>query len=370
MAVREQRRTPPDRSRYGSVGVTSHTVPQELIVAAGHFPLLLCFTETSDSPDAPHATYMEDAFDAHTRSVFDYLVSGQGSSLKAVVVPRTSEREHKLFLYLKEVQRQKKDARIPPVYLFNLLHTRTPESRDYSRDRVMELKRWVESIAGVPIDDDTLRDSIRASNAARAAARRLQALREGPDARLPGSDATALLRARYGCGADEFVRLANRRAEEFGQRPPLKGPRILIKGSPLMHSTLHQAIESHGAVVFAEDDAWGARSATPDISTDMDPMNAIADHYYLHETSPRVLPLAEADQWFYDKAGAADGVVFYLPPEDDTLGWDYPRHCRHLDERNIRHTLVRADAARLDDETRHRLGVFLKTLPQRQARHG
>jgi hypothetical protein len=41
----------------------------------------------------------------------------------------------------------------------------------------------------------------------------------------------------------------------------------------------------------------------------------------------------------------ADGIVFYLPPDDDVLGWDFPRHRDYLDQLGIPHLLLRVDAA-------------------------
>jgi hypothetical protein len=38
-------------------------------------------------------------------------------------------------------------------------------------------------------------------------------------------------------------------------------------------------------------------------------------------------------------------VVFYLPPEDDVVGWDYPRLRETLDQRGIPNLLVREDAS-------------------------
>ena len=85
------------------VGVTSNTVPWELLRAAGFHPVLL-------SPRRTHTPladrYMEDVFSARIKAVFDFLISPDAASLSAVVIPRTSEQEHKLYLYLREVVRQ------------------------------------------------------------------------------------------------------------------------------------------------------------------------------------------------------------------------------------------------------------------------
>src|SRR5579863_9619804 len=109
------------------VGITSNTVPWELLRAAGLRPFLL-------SPHREHTPladrYMEDVFSARMKATFDFLISAEGRLLSAVVIPRTSEQEHKLYLYIREVLRHKTEG-APEVILYNLLHARSPEAEAY-----------------------------------------------------------------------------------------------------------------------------------------------------------------------------------------------------------------------------------------------
>ena len=92
------------------VGVASNTVPWEVVSAAGFTPVLL----SSRRAPAPLAEpYMEEGFDGRTRAIFDHLLSGDWNFLRTVVIPRTSEQEHKLFLYLSEVARQEPARKLP-----------------------------------------------------------------------------------------------------------------------------------------------------------------------------------------------------------------------------------------------------------------
>ena len=131
----------------------------------------------------------------------------------------------------------------------------------------------------------------------------------------------------------------------------------MITGSSLNHRGLHQALEKHGAVVVAEDDWWGSRSAGEDIDDGSnDLLKAIFEKYYLDTPSPRLFPFEIADAWFQQAStDGIDGVVFYLPPEDCVAGWDYPRRRRYLDERGIPHLLVREDAMSISEECHERI---------------
>jgi benzoyl-CoA reductase/2-hydroxyglutaryl-CoA dehydratase subunit BcrC/BadD/HgdB len=322
------------------VGVTSNTVPWELLRAAGLHPILLS-PRRLRTPLADR--YMEDVFSSRMKAVFDFLISPEAGCLSAVVIPRTSEQEHKLFLYLREVIRQGRE-RSPQPILYNLMHARSPEAEAYGLERTHDLKQNLEQLTGRHVEDDALSAAIGEGNAARQAIRGLLQHREGSAPRLSGSEALALIGAWYFMDRSDYARIAQEALREIQARPPLAGPRILIKGTSLDNSDLCTKLESHGAVVVAEDDWWGSRAAGRDIDATSDPMRAIFEKYYFDAPSPRVFPSAIADDWFCHKSSEVEGVIFYLPHEDDVVGWDYPRLRAFLDERAIPHLMLRGES--------------------------
>jgi benzoyl-CoA reductase/2-hydroxyglutaryl-CoA dehydratase subunit BcrC/BadD/HgdB len=297
---------------------------------------------------------MEDVFSSRMKAIFDALIAPDAASLTAVVVPRTSEQEHKLYLYLREVVRQGKESAPEPI-LYNLLHARSPEAERYGLDRTHDLKITLERLAGRSIGPDSLPASIAEGNAARQTIRELLQQREGPAPRLSGVEALALIGAWYFMDRRAYTALAREALHEIQMRAPLKGPRLLIKGPPLDSPDFCAAIEAQGAIVVAEDDWWGSRAAGQDIDVTGDPIRAIFEKYYFDAPSPRVFPAAIADAWFLRKAPEVDGVIFYLPQEDDVIGWDYPRLRAVLDERRIPHVMLRQESSDL-------IGPFLKRL--------
>jgi benzoyl-CoA reductase/2-hydroxyglutaryl-CoA dehydratase subunit BcrC/BadD/HgdB len=323
------------------VAVTGNTAPWELLRAAGLLPILLS-PRRQQTPLADR--YMEDVFSARMKAVFDFLISPASACLSAVVIPRTSEQEHKLYLYLREVVRQGAE-RAPEVILYNLLHARSAEAEAYGLARTHELKRTLERLTGQPVEPESLSKAIAEGNVARQAIRALLEHREGPAPRLRGSEALSLIGAWYFMDRHEYAKLAREASLEIQTRSPLEGPRILIKGSPVDSLDLYAAIESHGAVVVAEDDWWGSRAAGRDIDAMADPVHAIFEKYYFDAPSPRVFPAEIADSWFHRTALQVDGVIFYLPHEDDVIGWDYPRLRTFLDERSIPRLLLRAESS-------------------------
>jgi len=333
------------------VGVTSNTVPWELLRAAGLHPIVVS-PRHSNTPLADR--YMESVFSSRMKAIFDFLLSPESSALSAVVIPRTSEQEHKLYLYLHEVIRQGAE-RAPAPILYNLLHARSAEAEAYGLERTHDLKVQLERLTGRRIEPETLSAAIAEGNAARQAIRQLLQQREGPAPKLCGSEALPLIGAWYFMDRGEYAALALEAIQEIERRPSLKGPRILLKAPPLDNPQFCAAIESYGAIVVAEDDWWGSRAAGQDINSTADPLRAIFEKYYLDAPSPRVFPSPLADAWFHRKACEVDGVIFYLPLEDDVLGWDYPRLRDFLDERAIPHLMLR-------EESSDQLAAFVEGL--------
>jgi 2-hydroxyglutaryl-CoA dehydratase D-component len=353
------------------VGFTSNTVPWELIRSAGCFPVLLAPDLNELSGPTPLAdAFMEPVFESKIRTIFNGILSGRWNFLKLLIVPRTSEPEYKLYLYLREVERQKFSAAIPPLWLYDLLHTRTPLSRAYGLARTKDLAQRLKQIGS--ISAKSLAAAIAESNHARMALRHLQNLRAAGAPRISGTDALAISGALYFMGRAAHAKLAETAWREIKSTKPLPGPRLLIKGTALHHPKLHQALESHGAVVTAEDDWWGARAVGPNIRSarsSSDSIRTIFENYFFHAPSPRVSPAAAADRWFQKTVSRRiDGVVFYLPPDDDVYGWDYPRQHDFLVARGIPSLLIREDAGRgLSALTVAQIQHFIQSI--RRSRH-
>jgi benzoyl-CoA reductase/2-hydroxyglutaryl-CoA dehydratase subunit BcrC/BadD/HgdB len=343
------------------VGTTSNTVPWELIRAAGAFP---CVINSGNAHHPDIGSFMEEGvFEERIRAIFGAAISGDLQHLSLLLISRTSEQEYKLYLYLREVARQDPKRRIPPVYLYDLLHTRSAEAYSYGLERTLRLKERLEELTGKTIGNVALLEAIKESNSARRAIRKLLSLRK-QEPKVSGTEALALIGSSFFINRDEYARQVEEAAKVIERRNPLLGKRVLIEGASLNHRGLHKALEKHGAVVVAEDDWWGSRSSGEDIADGSgDLMRAIFEKYYLDTPSPRLFPFEIADEWFRRASvDGIDGVVFYLPPEDCVAGWDYPRRRRYLDERGIPHLLVREDAVSISDVCHKRMEEFVRGM--------
>ena len=364
-----------DPSTHGSttehdrrVAVTSWpTVPTEIVRAAGLRPVVMR-SGTAATPLADERLEV-DVFPNRLRQLLEAALAGRLRHAACVVLPRTSDPDYKAFLYLRElIRRQAMPHQL--VLLFDLLQSNGPDVRAYDAARTRELFEALVTLGQRSASADDLREAIARANVARAAMRRLLALRRGTP-RVSGADVLPLLGAFWRLAPDDYATLASHAADVLAHRPPLDAPRVLLAGAPVDGPALHAAIESHGAVVVAEPGPWGSDAAAADVPLDGDPFTAIAECYRGGAIGPRT-PLVAVQQRMRQLADDVDAVVVLMPPDDTVFGWGYPALRAWLEARQLPHACLFGDPALPlgagDDE---RLATLVAAAtPRVGARHG
>jgi len=182
--------------------------------------------------------------------------------------------------------------------------------------------------------------------------------------RIRGCLALSLIGPFWSISRKKYRELAEEAVANLQRLPALSAPRILVKGVSMDRLTLHSVLESFGAVVVAEDDWWGERSAGKDIST-ADPIGACFEKYYSDSPSPRTFPGNVADSWFERRSREGiEGVVFYLPDDDYVSGWDYPRQKNFLDALGIPSLVIRCAPLQMQTPESSRIQEWTEHLPK------
>jgi hypothetical protein len=315
------------------------SIPVEIVRATG-CRLVLARGASGATPSAD--AYLEPRlFPSRLRHLVEDALTGRLSSAARIVVPRTSDADYKCFLYLRELVRIGVATAVGPVVLFDLLQSRGAEVRSHNVGRTRALLDELASASGCNPSADDLRREIARANAARAAAARLLALRRGAP-RVTGTDVFPLLAAFWEMEPEHYVAMALDAADRIAGGPPLSGPRVLLMGAPVDGPSLHQAIESHGAVVVDEVGPWGSGASGDAVRVDDDPLAALADKYRADAVGART-PVDALRRWSERRLDAADAVVVSLPPEDAVFGWDYPALRDRLQARGVPHACLRGD---------------------------
>ena len=326
------------------VGYVGNTVPVELILAADCVPVRVAPVDgaLSDSD-----RYVESIADRDVRRIFQLYCTGGLDMLDMLVIPRSSEAHHKLYLMLREAIRVGLTNAKPRLWLYEIVHTQRPSSRSYGVARSQEFWSVLAEISGQKMDLDALREAVTLKNQQRELLLQLHTKRW--NGLVNGSDAVVAT------GALQFMELsAGTLALEawIPQAEIRKTPaplQILVRGVPLDHDQLHRNIESLGANVVAEDDDWGSRSGLCPIDPESsDLLAATFEHYWRDVPCIRRHPVS--DEWFKEAANRPDihAILFNLPEPEDVYGWSYPldlAYCRTLGKPSI---LVRRGPENID----------------------
>jgi hypothetical protein len=344
------------------------SVPVEIVRAAG-FRAVIARGAPGPTPTA--GQHLEPGiFPSRLRHLVERALTGQLSDAARIVIPRTSDADYKGFLYLREFVRKGLAPALPGVILYDLLQSRGAEVRAHDVARTRVLLDELASVSGRRPSIDDLHREIARANAARAAARRLMSLRRIVP-RVTGTEVFPLLAAFWELEPERYVAAVNGAASAFAKRPTLGGPRVLLTGAPVDGPELHQAIESHGAVVVAETGPWGVGAAGDDLRVDDDPILALADKYRTDAIGART-PAASLRRWTEQMLDGVDAVVVSLPPDDAVFGWDYPRLRDMLLARGVPHMCLRGDQYQAPTPEEHAQLATLVSAASRlhEARHG
>jgi benzoyl-CoA reductase/2-hydroxyglutaryl-CoA dehydratase subunit BcrC/BadD/HgdB len=351
-----------------TIVVSWPSVPVEIVRAAGFAPV---FARGRNVPTPAADRVLEpDLFPNRLRQLVEAALTGALTDVAAVVLPRSSDPDYKCFLYLRELVRRGIAAAVPRVLLFDVLHSDDDDARAYNADRVRAFSAELASLASRRHGPDDVHRATASANRARAAARRLNALR-GSTPRIAGGDAVPSLGAFWQIEPERYAGLANAAADAAASRSPLPGPRVLTAGVPVDGTTLHAAIEAEGAVVVAELSPFGGCGTAVDVEATDDAFAGVAKHYGRESLDAR-LPVAALMSRLDGLLPAVDAVVISLPPDDASYGWDYPRMRELLARQAIPHAVLTGDpVAGATAADRERIRVLLGTArAPREVRRG
>lgn len=344
------------------------SVPVEIVRAAGFRAV---FARGAAGPTPTADQHLEAGiFPRRLRRLVESALTGRLGDAARVVIPRTSDADYKCFLYLREFVRRGVTSALPPVVLFDLLQSGGAQVAAYDAARTRALLEELASVSGRQTSADDLGQEIARANEARAAARRLSAFRRIIP-RVTGTELFPLLAAFWELEPERYVAAVNGTASAFAKRPALSGPRVLLAGVPVDGPELHQAIESHGAIVVAEVGPWGSGAPGDDVRLDDDPIRAVADKYRADAVGART-PVSLLRLWTERMLDDVEAVVVSLPPEDAVFGWDYPGLRDTLQARGIPHVCIRGDqyGALTPDEHAQLDAMVSAASMLQEARHG
>ena len=320
------------------VGELGFDVPEELVLAAGMFPVRI-YADPGKSLGETDK-YLEYSFEPVVRAQFEKIIDGTyGSQLDYLAISNSTDVIIRIFLYLRELKRVEPEKPVPPITFIDWLFTRhrLHQMRD---EFVIDLfKKQLEEWAGREITDEQIREAGAVLNENRRALRQMAQLRHGQEVRISGSEAMVIIGAGFFMDKKEHTALVAQVTEDAKSWPVLEGPRVFYTGANHEDLALYEKIEAAGLVIVGEDTDWGDRSYDRDYNPELPVIRGVVDRYLFREFSAKkafVSQRVEALDREVNAAGA-EGVIFYTNQYDEVATWDMPKQRKSLESRGIKH---------------------------------
>ena len=316
--------------RYGDlapgqplVGIVGAGVPREIFHGFGLTPVHIAGLERSRENVAE---FMEESAPWHWQGIAEGLLRGHYREFAAVVLDRSHQH---FYYYLKEMQRQGAGRAFPPILILDWLQSPDKDHSRYHAVQVRAFASCLERITGRAYSSELAVLAVDEYNRMRATLRAFQAFRSG--ANLPGSVAYRLMAASHVMSPArhrELLAAVMRGGVTAGAAVPRV---LLVSSGSMMSLQLHEAVADAGAVVVAEDDGWGARSAHRD-APGTGSIAEMCSFYASLGIGEFVAPMTKRTEWTRDAAQFKDidFAVLHHSVDDEHAGWDYPAIIENL----------------------------------------
>jgi 2-hydroxyglutaryl-CoA dehydratase, D-component len=214
-------------------------------------------------------------------------LAGELACARLLVLPRSVDSWQRLYYYLCELGRSF-GARVPPPFLYDVLHGPFATSAAYSAHSTQLLADALAAVSGRRPEHAALAESIALYNRIRDQLARVSALRRAEPCRFAGADALDLYSAAQRLDRSVFDNaLGALLAREHAAHG---GIRTLLVGSAHDTPALYQIVARAGGQVVADFHWRGELLFGPPIREDIAPMTALSEHYQRHSISVRTLP--------------------------------------------------------------------------------
>ena len=302
------------KPKIGWIGLDA---PVEILSAIGQ--AVRVDATVQDDPGVA-AAFAEGGGHPWMRAVAGRLVAG-ADDLKYVVIGSTPVTGVWLYNFMLTLKRGAEAPPLPAAELVNLSHGQRASAERFNR---ASLARLAERLGA---GETAIRVAIAERNAVRAAQRRVERLRYGPDRRLCGVVARQLLDAADQTPVEDFLERVEHAIAGAGDGPVRDDLRAVIYSGPGSPSlALYAALEAQGVCVVGEDADYGSRSIGPDVAVADDPIAALA-HRYAHRTpAPAGWTTHARVAWITEfvRERGVNAVLFDLPAWEHPSAWDFP----------------------------------------------
>lgn len=323
------------------IAIVGNTVPPEYIHARGAMPV---YVRPDPLVPTPRADRYIGSESWRMRSIVELALSGELAFARCLILTRGYEW---IYYNLKEIFRRGEGRELPRLYMHDYVPTLNDEADIYNRGRNRALGEELDRAVGEAPSDGWE----RATQLARrryVALSRLEQLRQ--EGRVVGSQALRAIGAGYALPIEQYLSELEQWTSTLNRASAISRERVLLLAAHELDSPfIHEAIETAGALVVAEDSWWGSRAAGSQLEENCDHATAVDRRLRRDVSGVIVSPRSAREQWVNERMAQKDidTVVFYIPRSDLVFGWDYPKLKARAESLGLRTLLL---TERLDTE--------------------
>lgn len=319
-----------DRNNDGQdlprIGIFGPGIPEGLIAASGSVCVHANFG--ADPKQEPMHAVIEPFVDHEVRVFLNRFALGDFNDLAGMVFARDDAAALTAYQYATEWVRQGHGrSGAPPLFLFNLVHSRAAAAQKFNRVQCDKLVDFLVRVGLERPDDGALSIMVASLR------RRAEAL-EDATATVPGAVMTQWRNAGRFMDVASHADLLERAVAEF--KPTERaGPRLGLVGSATNDPSFFSVLDRVGVLV-ADLQAYG--QFWPGVWEQESAREAMLDSLAGDPSCPRIVPPQSHRQSLVERLVAArcDLVVCQLAQTDDTFGWELPALRAELAAQGIR----------------------------------
>jgi benzoyl-CoA reductase/2-hydroxyglutaryl-CoA dehydratase subunit BcrC/BadD/HgdB len=305
------------RAKSGGRKIIGYTpggyLPEELVLAAGAVPVGM-IRGGDHAPVELSSAYICRWIDTFARAQIGYATSGEDpyyNIIDLLAIPLTDNHVRAIsdvLDYNTEIE----------IFPFGVPHMKEPVTYQYYLRGITGLKGKLEEITGGCISNDALRQAIKLCNRERALLREISLTRCAAPLALRSQDFVALNHGAHLADKEFMVSVLEEVLSEIKEKPASVSSdlRLLLTGSTLAlgDGRVLDISEEAGAAVVIEEFGEGIKPYWQDVAGDGDPMEAIAEAYFMKRVPPAWFrPGGERHDHLIKLARdfKADGVIWY-----------------------------------------------------------
>jgi benzoyl-CoA reductase subunit C len=307
------------------LGYTCTYVPEEVIYASGILPVRIIGSHT------PSGRLVEDYMPKDKWCAFsrDCLAEGLRGSYSYLdgLVGAQSCMHHALTFFT-----WKNHISVPYVYHFYVPRTlRGSPARICLEDQISDLKSSLESWIGSSISTEALSDAIKTYNENRHLLGELYSLRRQDNPPIRGAEVMQIVLSSQLMDKAEHSLLLRQLLDQLSgmKGGATRSLRLMVIGSEDDDTAVIQKVEDLGATVVIDDHCVGTRYFSGLVSSDDNPLSALASRYFDRPPCPTKDPVGAGQRLEYVKCLAQEyrvEAVFILAKRFcDPHNWQIPR---------------------------------------------